>query len=52
MGIFYKFVIPIPNPVPTGPEISSNVESVPHMELVQGLEPDPVLELIPIKEGS
>ena len=52
MGIFNKFVIPIPILVPTGPGISSKVESVPHMELVPGLKPDPVLESIPIKEGS
>ena len=50
MGIFNKFVIPIPILVPTGPGIGSKVESVPHMEPVPGLKPDPVLESIPIKE--
>ena len=49
MGIFNKFVIPIPIPVPTGPGIRSKVESVPHMEPVPA---DPVMESIPIKEGS
>ena len=50
MGIFNKFVIPIPIPVLTGPGIGSKVESVPHMEPVPRLKPDPVLESIPIKE--
>ena len=52
MGIFNKFVIPIPIPVLTGPGIGSKVESVPHMESVPRLKPDQVLESIPIKEGS
>ena len=52
MSFFQKIVIPIPILVPTAAGIDSIVESVPGLEWIPELEPDPGLDMIPIKEWA
>ena len=48
MGLFQKYMIPIPIPVPTAPGTNSKMELVPRRESITQLDLDPGLESVPL----